>query len=266
MEVFLFYYRHRGFESLLKTAVELLHLHKSQGDWKDSRMANSPPCPYIPFTRVSCLSSKSLFVLICPHTYQLLTTWVVSASRCLKIRFQCQLRHIPDKNNWAFTSRQYSLPVKTQWLNPKRSLLNNAEIQACTSSAFFLHQQMYFFPHNSWAVSNYGECLWSKGGGEVKPLCALLLLEHMDDWIPENSNNKNGVTLAVSQRRNVPWMNFLFQSATDIGFLQPGHTQEVSHTYSPVVCRLQTLPALEWQAVVWTKLASETLISYNSII
>lgn len=176
-------------------------------------------------------------------------------------------RHFPDKNNQAFTSRQYSLPVKTQWLNPKLSLLNNTEIRACTSSAFFLHQQMYFSPHNSWAVSNYGECLWRKGGGEVKPLSvpcccwSAWTIGFLKTW-----TIKNGVTLAVSQRRNVPWMNFLFQSATDIGFLQPSHTQEVSHTYSPAVCRLQTLRALEWQAVVWTKLASETLISYNSII
>ncbi len=42
-----------------------------------------------------------------------------------------------------------------------------------------------------------------KKGGEVKPLCASLLLEHMEDWIPENSDSKNGVTLALSQRHRV---------------------------------------------------------------
>lgn len=88
----------------------------------------------------------------------------------------------------------------------------------------------------------------------------------MEDWIPEHSDSKYGVTLSLSQRHSVPWMNFLFQTATDIGFLQPSHTQEVSHTYSPVVYWLQTLQAPEWQAVEGTKLASETLISYNSII
>lgn len=44
---------------------------------------------------------------------------------------------------------------------------------------------MNFFPHNSWAVSNYGECLWGKKGGEVKPLCASLLLRAhggLDSW------------------------------------------------------------------------------------
>lgn len=79
----------------------------------------------------------------------------------------------------------------------------------------------------------------------MKPLCALLLLEHMEDWIPEHSDSKYGVTLSLSQRHSVPWMNFLFQTATDIGFLQPSHTQEVSHTYSPVVYWLQTLQAPE---------------------
>lgn len=80
----------------------------------------------------------------------------------------------------------------------------------------------------------------------MKPLCASLLLEHMEDWIPENSDSKKWRhPHSESDTQSVPWMNFLFQSATDIGFLQPSHTQEVSHTYSPVVCRLQTLRAPE---------------------
>ena len=71
-------------------------------------------------------------------------------------------RHIPDENNAAFTSRLFSLPVSTRRLKPKPSRLNNTEIQAYTSNVFLLHQQMNFFPHNSSAVSNYGECLWGK--------------------------------------------------------------------------------------------------------
>lgn len=80
---------------------------------------------------------------------------------------------------------------------------------------------------------------------EVKPLCASLLLEHIGldcVAIPENSDSKKWRhPHSESETQSVPWMNFLFQSSTDIGFLQLSHTQEVSHTYSLVVCWLQTL-------------------------
>jgi len=206
-------------------------------------MGNSPACPYISFHKVCCLSSKTmcwcLYALIHINYF---TTRAVSPSRCLEIRFQCQLR---DENHRAFPPRLFSHPVSsTQWLKPKPSHLNNTEIQAYTSNVFLLHQQVNFFPHNSSSVSNYVECLWGNKGGEVKPLCASLLVEHMEDldsW--KLGEQKWRHPHSESETKSVPWMNFLFQSATDIGFLQPGHTQEVSHTYLPVVCTLQTLPA-----------------------
>lgn len=86
----------------------------------------------------------------------------------------------------------------------------------------------------------------------MKPLHVLLLLEHMEHWIPENpdSKKKYGVTLAVSQR--VPCLNFLFQSAADIGFLQPSRTGsesllftsrlEAAHRYNPRSDRPQRGP------------------------
>lgn len=115
------------------------------------------------------------------------------------------------------------------WLKLKPSYPNNTEIQPCTSNAFLLHQQMNFFPHNSSAVSNYWECLWGKWRGSETSL----LVERMEDWIPENSQwQKWRHHYCESETESVPWMNFLFQSATDIGFLQPSHTGSESHLFT----------------------------------
>lgn len=148
-------------------------------------------------------------------------------------------RHIPDENNRAFTSRLFSLPVSTQRLKPKLCLLNNTEIQAYTSNVFLLHQQTNFFPHNSSAVSNYGECLWGKKGGEVKPLCASLLLEHMEDWIPENSDSKNMASPSLWVRHTECALDELPVSVCHRYRVSPAqpHTGSESHLFTS---RLQT--------------------------
>lgn len=112
-------------------------------------------------------------------------------------------RHIPDENNGAFTSRLFSLPVSMQRLKLKPSHLNNTEIQAYTSNVFLLHQQTNYFHITVQLSATMVSVYEGKKDGEVKPLCASLLLEHMGDWIPENSDSKNGVTLALSQRHRV---------------------------------------------------------------
>lgn len=61
-----------------------------------------------------------------------------------------------------------------------------------------------------------------------------LLLEHMEDWIPENSGQQKWRhPRSESDTQSMPWLNFLFLSAADIGFLHASHMQEVSHSCSP---------------------------------
>lgn len=60
------------------------------------------------------------------------------------------------------------------------------------------------------------------------PLCCYRAHGGLDSW--KLGQQKWRHPRSESETQSVPWMNFLFQSATDIGFLQPSHTQEVSHT------------------------------------
>lgn len=88
------------------------------------------------------------------------------------------------------------------------NLRNNTEIQSYTSSVFLLHQRTHTSFHITSSCQQLG-CLWGEKGGKWN-LSSLLC------WIPENSDSrkkkKNGVTLVVSQRRSMLWMNFLFHS------------------------------------------------------
>lgn len=142
-------------------------------------------------------------------------------------------RHIPDKNNGAFTSRVLSVPISTQWLKLKPSRLNNTEIQAYTSVVFLLHQQINFFPHSSSAVSVYGERLWGKKRRGSKPLCASAA---RTQWITLDSwklvRQKWRHPRSESEPQCVPWMNFLFQSVTyRVSPAQP-HTGSESHLFT----------------------------------
>ena len=49
--------------------------------------------PRVSFRRVCCLSSKTMCLCLCALIHiNDFTTWAESSSRCLKMRFQCQLR------------------------------------------------------------------------------------------------------------------------------------------------------------------------------
>lgn len=89
--VVLFHYRRRGLRVIVDdswpSVAPISHAEtEEKAGWVIHR-------PYASCSRARCLSSKTkrscLYALIHINYF---TTWAVSSSRCLKIRFQCQLR------------------------------------------------------------------------------------------------------------------------------------------------------------------------------
>lgn len=193
--VVLFHYRHRAHRGAAASA-------QSRGR-KESKQVIHHHVPASPRNLLFVLKDNALVFIYALIHINYFTTWAVSSSRCLKIRFQCQLRGTFQTQIMARSPPGCSAsPFSTRWLKVKPSHLNNTKIQAYTSDAFQLHQQMNFFPHNSLAVSNCGVYEEKRRGSETS-LCLFVAVEHMEDWIPENSNSKYGVTLALSQKHRV---------------------------------------------------------------
>lgn len=212
---------------------------------------------------LSFVLKDNMLVFICPHTYQLLYDLSSVILKVLENEVSMSAeRHIPHENK-RFHLQAVQTPRHHKWLKLKPSHSNNMEIQPFTS-LFLLHQQMNFFPHNSSAVSNYGVFMRERMEGKWKlslPLCC---------W----STWRIGFLKTPTAKMASPSL-WVRQSALHELPVSVSHWYRVSpaqpHTGSESLLFTSCLQAADSSSPRVTsngraKLASETLISCNSII
>lgn len=107
----------------------------------------APERPYISFG--CCLSSKTMCLCLCALIHiNYFTTWAASSSRCLEIRFQCQLRGTSQAGIRGVRPGGGGLRRR----RPKPGAWIPAESRPESGSTFLLHQQTEILPQKSLAV------------------------------------------------------------------------------------------------------------------